>query len=156
MEQLSVSAAVIGRKLHFSETQQRYLVDSVRRWADGPVTVTVKRERAAKSTLQMGYYRGCVLPMIVEEMCGSAEDEECKRTAHLRLKGMFLTPIVVEWVNPETGEEMHRELVPSLADLNTKEMTDFVDRVRHWAGEFFGLSIPEPDKDWKLNKRSIA
>lgn len=156
MEQLAIAAAVIGRRLEFSETQQRYLVDSIRRWPDGPVTVTVKRERAAKSQLQMGYYRGLILPMIVEEMCGTADDPDQTRQAHLRLKAMFLTPMVVEWVNTETGEQMHRELVPSLADLNSKEMTDFVDRVRQWALDFFGLVIPEPDKDWKFNKARKA
>ena len=153
MESIAIMAEIIGHKLEIGESQAAYMVDAIRRWQDGPVTVTIKKERAAKSVLQMGYYYGLILPMLVEEMCGTPDDPECTRMAHLRLKAMFLPQTAVDWVDPETGEEVHREVVPSLADLNSKEMTDFVDRVRQWALEFFGMIIPEPDKEWKMRRK---
>ena len=153
MEQLSVLAGVIGHQLEISDTQKRYMVEAIRRWPDGPVTVTIKRERPQASLLQFGYYHGLVLPMIVEETCGSADDVEDLRRLHLELKARFLPHKVVEWTDHATGE-MHRcEVVPSLGDLNSKEMTDYVDRVRLFAAEDLHLEIPEPDKDWKRHRR---
>lgn len=154
-EKVVITAAMVGRKLDIGESQRAYLVEVLRKWSDGPVTVTVKRERPDKTVLQMGYYRGLVLPMIVEESCGDADDTEERRRIHLELKAKFLEPQRVEVTDRETGEIVTRDLVPSLGDLNTKQMTDFVDRVRLWAGEFLGLVIPDPDKDWKI-KRSAA
>jgi hypothetical protein len=154
-EKVTISASVIAGKLDVSDSQKLYLAETMRRWGTGPVSLTVKRERAAKSTLQLGYYNALVLPMIVEHICGDAEDEEQTRQLHTWLKSKFLAPVKQEITDQETGEIREVELVASLADANTKEMTDFVDRVRQWAGEFHGLTIPDPDPEWK-QKRGVA
>lgn len=153
MEQVSIGVDIVNRRMVLGGAQRRYLAQVVGRWSDGPATLTVKRERPEKTRLQMAYYRGLVLPMIVEEIAGTATDESTARQVHVQLKAMFLPPVRIEWTDRETGEVIERELVPSLADLNTKEMTDFVEQVRRWAGEFLGLEIPDPDPQWKSRRR---
>lgn len=146
MEQVSISAVVVDRKLDVQDQMRRYLAESVRHWPDGPVTVTVKRERPDKTTLQMGYYRGLVLPMIVEETENDLDQ------VHMRLKAMHLDPVRVEWTDPTSGEVIEKDLVPSLGDLNTKQMNTFLDKVIQWAGEFLGLEVPPPDPAWRAKK----
>ena len=154
-DQVSLSASVVGKKLEFTDDVKRYLVECIRRWSDGPVTVTVKRERPDKSQLQMGYYRGLVLPMITEEMCGDGGNKQEQDRLHKQLKAMFLESERVEYTDQTTGEIIVKDLAPSLGDLNTREMSDFTERVRAWALEFLGLVTPDPDPLWKTKRDKV-
>lgn len=151
-DQVSIGASKVGGRIDISDELKRYLSEALKRWADGPVTVTVKRERPGKSHLQLGYYNALVLPMIVEEICDDPENEEELARVHVEMKCRFLPMERATFTDRESGEERTVEAVPSLADLNTKQMAEFVDRVRQWAGEFLGLTIPDPDPLWKTKR----
>jgi hypothetical protein len=155
-EKVTITASVIAGKLDVSDSQKTYLAETIRRWGTGPASVTVKRERPAKSDLQLGYYFGLVLPMLVEHICGDPDDQEQTRQLHTWLKARFLPPVRAEVVDQETGEIKVLELVASLADANTKETSDFVDRVRQWGAEFHGVEIPDPDPAWKTKREALA
>ena len=154
-EKVTITAAVINGKLDVSDSQKQYLAETIRRWKTGSASVTVKRERAGKSQLQLGYYHALVLPMIVEEQCGDPDDQEQTRQTHLELKARFLPPQRFEFVDKDTGEVFQRDMVPSLADLNTKEMADFTEKVVLWAAEFLGLVVPPPDPAWKQKREAV-
>lgn len=149
-EQVSLSAMVTSRKLDIGDVQARYLVESIRHWPDGPVTVTVKRQRPQKTTLQLGYYFGVIVAMIAEETGNTAD------AVHRELKRMHLEPQTYEWVNKETGEVEPRMDLPSVSDLNTVQMADYSEKCRVWAGDFLQLEIPEPDPRWKEKARKTA
>lgn len=137
------SVSVPGEKRGdtFTLSQRKYFEDVIRQWPDGPITITAKRQRPGKTVRQLGYYYGIVLPLIAEET-GNDKD-----TVHAELKRMFCTERR-EWVNKVTGETEQREYVRSLADLSTKEMAEFLDRVILWAGDL-PLIIPAPDASWR-------
>lgn len=155
-DQVSIPVATIDHKLDVSDDMKRYLAQVIRNWTDGPATLTLKRERPDKSQLQMGYYRGLVLPMITEEACGDGSNKVEQDRIHKQLKAMFLESERVEYTDMTTGEVIMKELAPSLGDLNTREMSDFTERVRAWALDFFGLVTPDPDPNWKAKRGQPA
>lgn len=57
---------------------------------------------------------------------------------------------VTEYVNRKTGE-MRSEL-KSTADLDTKQMTDAIDRFRNFASKEMGIYLPEPNDLALLNE----
>jgi hypothetical protein len=91
------------------------------RWGKRHVTVTVSRYVKPKSNPQLGLYfmEGGILECWAE-FCGYDRDE-----MHRELKRAYLAPRLA--VSKLTGEEV-KEL-PSLADLNVEEMSEFMERV---------------------------
>lgn len=90
------------------------------------VTVRISKLRQPRSLDQNSYYWGCVVPMI-GEYCGYPNDE-----MHEALKFRFL----------KVGEDGF-ERVLSTADLDTRQFSDYVERVRQLAAEL-GVVIPDP------------
>lgn len=123
----------------------RAVNDILRELEDRQVEVCIRLKRNYTSQPQMGYYRGVVIAMLVLEMRnrsvngphgGPITDQQ----VHEMLAARFLREAVL--INPETGEYM--EVVKSTAKLTTGEMTDYIEQIRAWAMEVFGLNIPDP------------
>lgn len=89
------------------------------RWKGKHVTVTVSRYVKSKTNPQLALYFGPVLDAWCD-YTGYDRDE-----MHRELKRAYLVPQLV--VSRLTGEEMKE--MPSLRDLNTEEMTTYLDRV---------------------------
>lgn len=94
---------------------------------NGPVTVTIRRYRPPKSSGQNRYLHGVVIKLLAEH-CGY--DPEEMRDA---LKWRFL----------RTHEGGDLPAVRSVADLDTAEMTEFIEQIRRLAAEL-GCVIPDP------------
>ena len=90
------------------------------------VVLTLEKRPNPKTLDQMAYYRGVVLLDFAEE---SGEDDI--KLLHMDLKESFLGKH--RRTNHITGEEVY--YVPSLADVSTKEMSDFLDRVIRYAAQ---------------------
>ena len=91
------------------------------RWRGRRVTVTVSRYVKPKSNPQLGlYFRENGILDCWAEYSGYDRDE-----MHRELKRAYLAPRLA--VSKLTGEEV-KEL-PSLADLNTEEMSTYLERV---------------------------
>lgn len=109
---------------------------------DGPVVVTIQRKRPSRTIQQNAFYHGVVIKMIADE---TGQDHE---SVHEFLK-RECNAQHVEMTNRQTGEVYEAWIGGSTAALNVNDFYDFVERSRAWAAEFLGLSIPDPDPDWK-------
>ncbi len=100
------------------------------------VLVGFKQYRAKHSSSQRGYLHGVVLKTIAEHI-----GEDDPREIYSWAKKKFNPKIVIG----KDGET--EEYFPgSLKEANTKEMTEFIDKIIRWAGSFLGLTIPPPDR----------
>jgi hypothetical protein len=88
---------------------------------------TIKEHRERRTSPQNRYYRGVVLPIFAEAHGWDTED------LHYELRRKFLQ------VEDHTHPPRHT------ADLNTAEMTRFIDDVRRLAAEC-GVAIPDPNE----------
>lgn len=104
---------------------------------DGPIVLTVERKKAKRSLVANAYYFGVVIRMITEETGEDAESvhEFLKRECNAQR---------VEMVNKQTGEVYESWVGGSTAGLNVNDFYSYVERARAWAGQFLGLSIPDP------------
>lgn len=96
------------------------------------VRITVERFRNRRSDEANAYYWGVVVPMIQD-----AIGEEDPETVHEMLKAEFNYEILA------IGNKEIRK-VKSTAKLDTKEFSEYVERVRKFASEFLSLYIPDP------------
>lgn len=94
------------------------------------VEVTIMQKRNHRTLSQNAYYRGVVLPVIAEH-CGYSGKSELD-SLHARFAEMFL---------PKVGMLQIRK---STSDLDTREMTDFIENIRRYAAEELGVYVPSP------------
>lgn len=94
--------------------------------------LTLEKLKKTRSNQQNRYYWGVVLPTI-SEATGHTVDE-----LHEIFKGMFLPRQFINF----KGKEI--ELNGSTAKSNSKEMTEYIDKIIVEAGSM-GISIPPPD-----------
>lgn len=123
----------------------RAVRELMREFEDQQVEVCIRPRRARTSLPQHRYYRGVVVAMLVQEMRnqgvqGLHGGPITGEQVHQMMAMKFLRDSVC--INEETGECI--DVVKSTADLTTAEMAQFVDWVRDWAYEVFGLEIPDP------------
>jgi hypothetical protein len=97
------------------------------------IEITLRKRRRRRSLSQNAYYWGAVLPVLAE-YCGTDVGE-----LHEDLKQRFLF-----------REDMTRKVLGqslrgcrSTAELNSAEMTEYVEHIRRLAAEY-GVYIPSP------------
>ena len=96
------------------------------------VMVTAEKLRKHRTDAQARYYRGVVLKTIADH-CGYRGSEELE-ALHQEMRRRFL---------PKRG----RLNIPvSTTDLNTQEMTDYIEAIRDWAATELGIYVPEPNE----------
>lgn len=97
-----------------------------------PWAVTVAKAKSKRSIDQNNLY-WLWLGIIANETGNTATD------IHEWCKGEFLPPVFVE-VNGKV-----REARRSTTDLNTADMTTYLDRINAWAASDLGIILPHPD-----------
>lgn len=120
-------------KLQLDGVQRRAMDLWLSTLAGKPVVVSIKQERATRSSAQNRYWWGVVVPCLAEH-CGYTHDE-----MHEALKYKFLRM---------EAEAMPADLpkMRSTATLTTKEFTDLIENVIAWAGADLGVMIPLPNE----------
>jgi hypothetical protein len=111
---------------------------------DGRVKVTVKRAYRKRSTPQNAYYWGVVVEILCDALRELGNDTD-KEQVHEILK-MRCNP--VELVSSETGEVAL--IGGSTKQMTTVEMSEYIERCRQWANEFFALDIPEANEQTEM------
>jgi hypothetical protein len=134
MDSYKSPARVSAGKLDLDRDRLKAALASM---GDGPVVVTVARQKSKRSLDANAYYFGVVVKMIATETGQDAESvhEFLKREANAQH---------VEMVNKATGEVYEAWIGASTAVLNTGDFYSYVERCRAWAGQFLGLVIPDP------------
>ncbi|MFZ5365411.1 MAG: hypothetical protein ACOZBH_04430 [Patescibacteria group bacterium] len=110
-------------KMFYPERYQQWLNN-----LNGFVEVVVKPRRHDRSDKQNNYLWGVVYKLISEHTGYS--DEE----VHLIFKTMFLKKRIGQF-----------EVVGSTAKLNTKEFTEYINKIIDWAARELLVEIPLPD-----------
>lgn len=128
--QLGDAIAELGK--HYSATSETGI--------DKPFNITIKIEADSKTSAQVRYYYGVVLPTALRffyEQGYTPSDMNLDKL-HIFFKTEFLYE---EVVNPLT--EKITKVLKSVARLTIKEMTEYIELVIHWCARA-GMYIPPP------------
>lgn len=115
----------------------RPVLQLLRQLENRQIEVCIREKRHYTTDKQRRYYRGVVVFLVAEEMRrlgtegpygGPITDEE----VHQLLAAKFLRKSVC--VNPDTGES--EDYVMSTTKLTTKEMSDYIERIKAWSHIF--------------------
>lgn len=96
------------------------------------VWVTVRRQQHTRSMQANAYYWGVVVDSIAAHIGESAEE------THELLKQKFLPKRSIEILD---GRQL--EMPPSTRLLSVEDFAAYIERVRVWAAQWLGLSIPD-------------
>lgn len=102
------------------------------------IEITVTKKKKKRSVRQNSYY--WLLVTMISDHTGFTKEE-----VHAILKQRFLK---VERVNEVTGAIY--EYVRSTTELSTVEYEDYLEDVRRFASEEFGIYLPEPQEQMEL------
>jgi len=122
MKKAVFSGTVINGQLHFNGTLTAF--------EGKPITVTVERKRSIRSRNQNDYFHGVICGLLSEHT--GYEPTEMKDI----LKQKFL--LVRDDKFPRCRKT---------SELNTEEMSNFMDQCIRWAAIDLGLVIPDPDRE---------
>ena len=133
--------------LHFSNEAYCFK-ELMLAYADGSrVTVEIKSRRKPRSLAQNNTFHW---------YCGLIADDTGNdlETVKNTVKAMFLKKPMVdksgkEIINPETGEVAY--FIQDTRNLSTVEMMELTENTRLFAAEWFGMDLPLPDENIKLN-----
>ncbi len=113
------------------------MLEQLKHWCDGEVTLTIERKHAHRSLAQNAWYWGVVVHAISEHTGYTPEE------THAALKTLFL-PKQLALVNGN-GEVINELVIGgSTTKLDRVAFGQYVEAIRIWAMETFDLDIPSP------------
>lgn len=121
-----------GGKIQMTDYQKRAINEEVKRLDGQNVRVLVTKDTRTRTTKQNRYYWGVVVKMIADQTGYTPEE------VHEAMKTEYLGRRFVEFGRKEV------QLSKSTKDIDTKEMSDYTERVRQFAAEFLQMVIPDP------------
>lgn len=129
----------------------RYAVaDALRQHEDCEVTITIEPAEAKRSNASNRYLWGPVYAEIAKYTGQNKEDihdEMCAR----------FTAETISYTNPATGEMVEMEVVRRTSGMKVARFHCFVEDVKLFAQEFFGLTFEDaPDEFYKERERAAA
>lgn len=116
----------------------------LKRFAGKKVQISIKLDRATRSSQQNRYYFGIVVPLVMQGLIELGHDVN-KQDTHEFIKANFNYE---EIVNKDTGE-MFR-ITKSTARLNKNDFGVMIEKLKVFASEYLNIYIPEPNEDLKL------
>lgn len=131
------------------ENFKRYLNSLQFKEATAKIKITVERYRNDASTKQMRYLFGVVYAVLGDYF--GYDVYEYYEELHVPLKKMFLGYKKVQgrseykiFKSPLQSDGNLIE-VRSLKDIDTKQMTDFIENIKRWALKEYNVFIPDAD-----------
>ena len=121
------------------------LTEAIQSFEGKQITIRIEKTKKKRSNPQNSYLWGLVIP-IVKNCLKEAGNTFTNEQTHELLKLKFLKESVL--VNEETGETIER--IKSTTELSTSQMMDYFAEIREWIFDFFGVMIPEPNENIKL------
>jgi hypothetical protein len=106
------------------------------------VVVTIEPAEARRSNQANRYLFGVVYPVIAEYTGQPKEDihdEMCVR----------FTTETISYLNKHTGEMVEMKVVRRTSGMTVSQFHAFVERVKLFSQEFFGLTFEEPSDDYR-------
>lgn len=127
-------------------TNRKAFLEHLRTFIGCEIVITIEKKKRKRSELQNAYYHGVILPCVrmgLKDM--GFQEYRTNEQVHDLLKYRFLK---TDSAN-EHGQFIER--IKSTTELSTSEFMDFIAEIQQFSAEFLNISIPEPNKDWKLN-----
>lgn len=128
----------------------RKLVDGpLRTWPDCEATLTIETEDAKRSNAANRYLFGVVYRDI------EAYTGQTKEDIHDEMCARFTTK-TIHYTIPATGEVVEMEVVTRTSGMTVSEFHRFVERVRLFAQEFFGLTFEDAPAEFYAERDRAA
>jgi hypothetical protein len=119
-------------------------VRAVRDMADCDAELTIAQVEDRRSVVANRYYWGVVVKAIAEDT-GQAPDDVHDAMCDRFLKHRITLVNVL-------GQVLDLEVAGRSSSLSVAKFYGFVEQVRLFAAEFFGLSIPDPDAEYQRHR----
>ena len=126
----------------------RHIFDSMllNHFKDKDVEVVVKTAKKNRSNNQNRYYWGVVIPIVQQGIFDTQGDWMTAEQTHQFLKTNFNYS---EKVNEKTGEVLRFTNLTSY--LSTIDFEIYMDKIRAFSDEYFGVIIPMPNEQTTIN-----
>lgn len=122
----------------------------LRQREDCEIVVTVEPAEARRSNQANRYLWGVIYKEI------ERYTEQSKEDIHDEMCARFTTE-TISYVNPTTGEMVETEVTRRTSGMTVARFHKFVEDVKLFAQEFFGLTFEEPNEDYRKEaERAIA
>jgi|SRR3990167_3229095 len=125
--------------LDFDNAAHRKLFNGYVRGLRGLHRVAISKVHKMKTESQLGYLFGAVYPTVADAITESWGEKVNVPEVHEMLKEKFLSEPIV---NPATGEVM-LEKIASVATLDVVQMSEYIEQIVKFAGEYLHTEIPE-------------
>lgn len=110
----------------------------------GDYTLTIERKNKKRTNPQNAYYWGVVVPIIRDLLVSFGNEWIDNDYSHEYLKEMFLEKSMI--FLPINGElDKAAEISLSTTKLTTEEFSQYIEKIKHWSAEEFGIDIPDPE-----------
>lgn len=125
-------------QINFDEMQDKRKLYDTLKSLHGKYEIAFKKVRDNRSLSQNNYYWGVVLPYALEAVNNEGNEWNLD-DLHDFFKSEFLKDFKVIIIDNLARQT---KTVKSTSELNTKEFTDYIDRIVRWCAEQFGAEIP--------------
>lgn len=142
-EYIAAAEVVEPGILKMTEASRAAMARAMKGFKRGHVDVIVRPHFVKRSSRANRYYHGPVLNAIV------LETEQDHDSIHDVMCEKFIPPQTVTFVNKHTGETEERQVPGRSSRLSVSEFYHFVEQVRLWAAEWLGITIEDPDPEWR-------
>lgn len=115
---------------------------------DGSYMLSITKQRKGRTLNQNEWLWGCVYPILLDALLDAGWEFTSVEQVHEFFKKLMAQDRVV---NYETGEIV--EIPKSTATMDTQQFSTYIDKLREYAEEFLNVTIPRPDKDWRVKQR---
>lgn len=143
-------------QIGFQVREGRFVVEAgaisraVRTWDDCDGVLTLEQDEAKRSSAANRYLWGVIYKAIhqyTEQPIEDIHDEMCVR----------FTTRTITYVNPKTDEMVTLEVVTRTSRMKVSEFHRFVQNVKLFAAEFFGLTFEDEPEDMQREySRAVA
>lgn len=121
------------------------LKDIIKSFEGKNVVITIEKAKKKRSNPQNAFIWSCVYP-IVQNCFKEHGNVFSINDIHDILKMKFLKEYVL--INEDTGECIER--TKSTTELSTLEFMEYIQEIQKLTEEWFGVVIPEPGKQLKI------
>ncbi len=106
---------------------------------DGPVDLQYRPHKRSKSMMQLGYYYGCVLPLLKKRLQKDGNDFSIDRIDAFLKTRLFTETLF----NPLSGEM--EKIVKMKRNATVSEMSEYLKLVIDFCQQDLGLKIPSAE-----------
>jgi hypothetical protein len=141
-QKYSTAVRIVSGQIEWADRDG--FVQAVRRMTDCDAELTIAQIEDRRSLVANRYYWGKVIQAIAEET-GQAPDDIHDAMCDRFLKHRITLVNVL-------GQVLDLEVAGRSSSLSVAKFYGFVEQVRLFAAEFFGLSIEDPDPEYQRHR----